>query len=149
MKTVNDLLSEKGCPTVWSISPKAKVFDALKLMSEKQIGALMVMDDKGQVAGIITERDYARKVILLGKASKETAVEEIMTPVDRMYYVKPSNTVEECMVLMTGKHVRHLPVCDEGKFAGLLSIGDVVKSIISEKETLINQLSDYIGGKYL
>jgi CBS domain-containing protein len=148
MNTVKDLLSEK-CSTVWSISPKAKVFDALKLMSEKQIGALMVMDEKGEVAGIITERDYARKIILLGKTSKETAVEEIMTPADKMYYIKPANTVEECMVLMTARHVRHLPVCDEGKFAGLLSIGDVVKSIISEKETLINQLSDYIGGKYL
>jgi CBS domain-containing protein len=148
MNTVKDLLNEKSA-SVWSISPKAKVFDALKLMSEKQIGALMVMDEKGGVAGIITERDYARKIILLGKASKETAVEEIMTPIDQMYYVKPANTVEECMVLMTAKHVRHLPVCDEGKFAGLVSIGDVVKSIISEKETLINQLSDYIGGKYL
>jgi CBS domain-containing protein len=148
MNTVKDLLNEKSS-TVWSISPKAKVFDALKLMSEKQIGALMVMDEKGEAAGIITERDYARKIILLGKTSKETAVEEIMTPVDKMYYIKPVNTVEECMVLMTAKHVRHLPVCDEGKFAGLVSIGDVVKSIISEKETLINQLSDYIGGKYL
>ncbi len=148
MKTVQDLLTEKGA-AVWSISPKAKVFDALKLMSEKQIGALMVMDEKGEVAGIITERDYARKIILLGKTSKETAVAEIMTPADKMYYIKPSNSVEECMVLMTGKHVRHLPVCDGGKFAGLVSIGDVVKSIISEKETLINQLSDYIGGKYL
>jgi CBS domain-containing protein len=148
MKTVQDLLNEKGA-AVWSISPKAKVFDALKLMSEKQIGALMVMDEKGEVAGIITERDYARKIILLGKTSKETAVAEIMTPADKMYYIKPSNSVEECMVLMTGKHVRHLPVCDGGKFAGLVSIGDVVKSIISEKETLINQLSDYIGGKYL
>lgn len=148
MKTVQDLLIEKGS-AVWSISPKAKVFDALKLMSEKQIGALMVMDEKGGVAGIITERDYARKIILLGKTSKETAVAEIMTPADKMYYIKPSNSVEECMVLMTGKHVRHLPVCDGGKFAGLVSIGDVVKSIISEKETLISQLSDYIGGKYL
>jgi signal-transduction protein with cAMP-binding, CBS, and nucleotidyltransferase domain len=148
MKTVKDLLNEKGS-AVWSISPQAKVFEALKLMSEKQIGALMVLDDKGGVAGIITERDYARKVILLGKTSKECAVEEIMTPADRMFYIKPGNTVEECMVLMTGKHVRHLPVCDESQFAGLISIGDVVKSIISEKETLINQLSDYIGGKYL
>jgi len=148
MKTVKDLLGEKSA-TVWSISPKAKVFDALKLMSEKQIGALMVMDEKGGVAGIMTERDYARKIILLGKTSKETAVEEIMTPAGKMYYVKPANTLEECMVLMTGKHVRHLPVCDEGRFAGLVSIGDVVKSIISEKETLINQLSDYIGGKYM
>jgi CBS domain-containing protein len=148
MKTVKDLMAEKD-GKVWSISPKAKVFDALKLMSDKQIGALMVMDDKGQVSGIITERDYARKIILLGKTSKETSVEETMTPVDKMFYIKPENTLDECMILMTAKHIRHLPVSDKGSFAGLLSIGDVVKSIISEKEQLINQLSDYIGGKYI
>jgi signal-transduction protein with cAMP-binding, CBS, and nucleotidyltransferase domain len=148
MKTVQELLAAKSAD-IWSISPKAKVFDALKLMSEKSIGALMVMADKSKVAGIITERDYARKVILLGKSSKETAVEDIMTPASQMYMVKPSNTVEECMVLMTGKHIRHLPVCEEGRFVGLVSIGDVVKSIISEKEQLIEQLSNYIAGKYM
>jgi signal-transduction protein with cAMP-binding, CBS, and nucleotidyltransferase domain len=147
MKTIKDILESKG-KTVWSISPKAKVFDALKLMSEKEIGALMVMDEKNEIQGIISERDYARKVILLGKTSKETSVEEIMTPIAGMYHIKPANTVEECMVLMTGKHVRHLPVCDEGRFIGLVSIGDVVKSIISEKEDLIAQLSNYIAGKY-
>jgi len=148
MKTVNDILAAKP-KEVWSISPKAKVFDALKLMSEKQIGALMVLTAGGDVAGIITERDYARKIILLGKTSKETNVEEIMTPVEKMFYVQPSNTVEECMVLMTGKHIRHLPVCEKGKFFGMISIGDVVKSIISEKDILIEQLSDYIAGKYM
>lgn len=148
MKTVKDLLAGKDSK-VWSISPKAKVFDALKLMSDKQIGALMVMDDKGRVAGIITERDYARKIILLGKTSKETAVEETMTTVDKMFCVKPENTLDECMILMTAKHVRHVPVCEQGKFSGLISIGDVVKSIISEKDQLIVQLSDYIGGKYI
>jgi CBS domain-containing protein len=148
MKTVKDILETKG-KTVWSISPKAKVFDALKLMSEKEIGALMVMDEKNEIRGIISERDYARKVILLGKTSKETSVEEIMTPLAAMYHIKPANTVEECMVLMTGKHIRHLPVCDEGRFIGLVSIGDVVKSIISEKEDLIAQLSNYIAGKYM
>jgi CBS domain-containing protein len=148
MKTVKEILETKP-KDVWSISPKAKVFDALKFMSEKQIGALMVMTEKGQVAGIITERDYARKVILLGKTSRETNVEEIMTSVDHMFYVKPDHSVEECMVLMTAKHVRHLPVCDGSKFVGILSIGDVVKSIISEKDILIEQLSNYIGGKYM
>ena len=148
MKTVKELVESKD-KAVWSISPKAKVFDALKLMSEKKIGALMVMGEKGDVRGIISERDYARKVILLGKTSKETTVEEIMTPVEKMYYIKPTNTLEECMVLMTGKHVRHLPVYDANKFIGLISIGDVVKSIISEKEILIEQLSNYISGKYL
>jgi CBS domain-containing protein len=148
MKNVQEILAGKS-KEVWSISPKAKVFDALKLMSEKQIGALMVMDEKGGIEGIISERDYARKVILFGKTSKETSVGEIMTPVDKMYNVHPDNTVEECMVLMTARHIRHLPVCEDGKFAGLISIGDVVKVIISEKDMLIEQLSNYIGGKYM
>jgi signal-transduction protein with cAMP-binding, CBS, and nucleotidyltransferase domain len=148
MKTVKEILDTKA-KTVWSISPKAKVFDALKLMSEKQIGALMVMDEKNDVHGIISERDYARKIILLGKTSKDTSVEEIMTPIEKMYYVKPTHTVEECMVLMTGKHIRHLPVCEEGKFMGLISIGDVIKSLLNEKEDLIEQLSNYIAGKYM
>jgi CBS domain-containing protein len=148
MKTVKDILEDKA-KAVWSISPKAKVFDALKLMSEKEIGALIVQDEKGGIRGIISERDYARKVILLGKASKETMVEEIMTPEKNMYFVKPSATVEECMVLMTGKHIRHLPVCEEGKFIGLISIGDVIKSLLTEKEDLIEQLSNYIAGKYM
>ncbi|MBN1939317.1 MAG: CBS domain-containing protein [Candidatus Aminicenantes bacterium] len=148
MKDVKEILAEKGCD-LWSISPKAMVFDALKLMAEKKIGALMVMNDKEKVEGILTERDYARKVMLFGKSSKETAVSEIMTPADKMYTVKPSTTVEECMVLMTAKHIRHLPVCDGEKFSGLISIGDVVKAIISEKNALIEQLSNYIGGKYM
>jgi len=133
---------------VWSILPYATVFDALKLMGEKKIGALMVIDDKGKVAGIISERDYARKVILKGKASKDTRVEEIMTPASEMFAVKPENSVEECMILMTGKHVRHLPVFEKDKFIGVVSIGDVVKSIISEQEALIEHLSGYIAGKY-
>ncbi|MCJ7565807.1 MAG: CBS domain-containing protein [Candidatus Aminicenantes bacterium] len=148
MKTVKDILEDKA-KAVWSISPKAKVFDALKLMSEKEIGALMVQDEKGGIRGIISERDYARKVILLGKASKETMVEEIMTPEKSMYFIKSSTTVEECMVLMTGKHIRHLPICEEGKFIGLISIGDVIKSLLTEKEDLIEQLSNYIAGKYM
>jgi CBS domain-containing protein len=148
MKTVKDIIDSKG-KAVWSISPKAKVFDALKLMGEKEIGALMVMDEKGEVHGIISERDYARKVTLLGKNSMETMVAEIMTPAEKMFHVKPDSTVEECMVVMTGKHVRHLPVCENNKFVGLISIGDVIKSIITEKEDLIEQLSNYIAGKYM
>ena len=148
MKTVKEILDSKA-KTVSSISPKAKVFDALMLMGEKQIGALMVMDEKNEVRGIISERDYARKVILLGKSSKETSVEEIMTPIEKMFYVKLAHTVEECMVLMTGKHIRHLPVFEEGKFMGLISIGDVIKSLLTEKEDLIEQLSNYIAGKYM
>jgi len=148
MKNVKEILDAKGSK-IWSISPKAKVFDALKLMAEKQIGAVMVMDEKGRVQGIMTERDYSRKIILFGKSSKETFVEEIMTPVDKMFNIRPDNSLEECMVLMTAKHVRHLPVCDGDKFVGLLSIGDVVKAIISEKDVLIEQLSNYISGKYM
>jgi len=148
MKNVQEILDSKG-KEVWSISPKAKVFDALKLMSEKEIGALMVMDEIGRAVGIITERDYSRKVILFGKTSKETLVSEIMTPMDRMFHIHPTNTVEECMVLMTAKHIRHLPVCDNEKFAGLISIGDVIKAIVSEKDRLIEQLSNYISGKYM
>jgi CBS domain-containing protein len=148
MKTAKDILEGKS-KTIWSVSPKAKVYDALKLMSEKEIGALMVMDEKGAVHGIISERDYARKIILLGKSSKETLVEEIMTPEEKMYHIKTNCTVEECMVLMTGKHVRHLPVCEAGKFVGIVSIGDAVKSVLSEKEDLIEQLSNYIAGKYM
>jgi len=147
MKSVREVLKAK-VKEVWSILPHASVYDALKLMGEKQIGALMVIDDKSKVAGIISERDYARKVILKGKSSKETKVEEIMTPASEMFAVKPENTVEECMILMTGKHVRHLPVFEKGQFLGVVSIGDVVKSIISEQESLIEQLSGYIAGKY-
>ena len=147
MKSVREVLKAKT-KEVWSILPYASVYDALKLMGEKQIGALMVIDDQGNVAGIISERDYARKVILKGKTSKETKVEEIMTPASEMFAVKPENSVEECMILMTGKHVRHLPVFEKDKFIGVVSIGDVVKSIISEQEALIEQLSSYIAGKY-
>jgi len=147
MKSVREVLKAK-VKEVWSILPYASVYDALKLMGEKQIGALMVIDDKGKVAGIISERDYARKVILKGKSSKETKVEEIMTRASEMFAVRPENTVEECMILMTGKHVRHLPVFEKGQFLGVVSIGDVVKSIISEQESLIEQLSGYIAGKY-
>jgi CBS domain-containing protein len=110
MSTVRDILQAKKASAVWSIGPKATVFDALTMMGEKEVGALMVMDDAGTVAGIISERDYARKIALKGKTSKETAVDEIMTPSADMYRVKPDNTVEDCMVLITAKKIRHLPV---------------------------------------
>jgi CBS domain-containing protein len=148
MRTVKDILKNKNAD-VWSIGPKASVYDALKMMSDKEVGSLMVIDEAGTVAGIITERDYARKVILKGKASHDIPVEEIMTTTVEMYTVKPENTVEECMVLITAKKVRHLPVFDRETFAGLISIGDIVKSIIAEQETLIEHLSNYISGKYV
>jgi CBS domain-containing protein len=147
MQKASDLLKSKA-KQQWSILPEASVFDALKLMAEKEIGAVMVMDKKNKFVGILTERDYARKIILKGKTSLKTSVKEIMTPVAKIYKVKPDTSVEDCMVLMTGKHIRHVPVFDGDKFVGVISIGDVVKSMISQKDLLINNLSDYIGGKY-
>ena len=147
MQRASDLLKNKA-KQLWTISPESSVLDALKLMAEKEIGALMVVDKKDKVVGIITERDYARKIIFKGKTSIKTSVKEIMTPSNKMYTVKPDTPVEDCMVLMTGKHIRHVPVFDGGKFVGLISIGDVVKSTISQKDILIDHLSDYIGGKY-
>ncbi len=147
MQKASDLLKSK-VKQLWTILPDKSVLDALKLMAEKEIGALMVSDKKDKVVGIITERDYARKIILKGKTSMKTSVKEIMTPASKMYKVKPDTSIEDCMVLMTGKHIRHVPVFDGGKFIGLISIGDVVKATISQKDFLINNLSDYIGGKY-
>jgi CBS domain-containing protein len=143
MKTVKDLLKEKT-KEVCSILPKASVFEALKIMGEREIGSLMVMDEAGNVQGIVSERDYARKVILQGKTSRETRVEEIMTPLEKMHTVNSNTTVEDCMVLITGKRVRHLPVFDDDKFVGLISIGDVVKTMLLERDTVIEQLSNYI-----
>ena len=144
MSKVRDILNTKS-GKIESISPKATVYEALEKMSEKEIGALVVLDKK-KVVGIISERDYARKVILLGKTSKQTMVKEVMTT--NLVSVTPETSVEDAMVLMTGKHVRHLPVFEKTKFVGIISIGDVVKSIISNKDFLIGQLSDYITGKY-
>ncbi len=149
MKTVHDILTGKLNWEVWSIDPNATVFDALALMGEKLVGALMVIDSAGEVVGIVSERDYARKVILKGRTSKETLVEEIMTPMSKLYVVSPEATVQECMVLMTGKRIRHLPAFRDHKFQGMISIGDVVKSVIAEQETVIEQLTDYISGKYV
>ncbi|MBN1364778.1 MAG: CBS domain-containing protein [Syntrophaceae bacterium] len=147
MQTVGDILKGKS-KQMWTILPDATVYEALKLMAEKRIGALMVVDKKRNIAGIITERDYARKIALKGKTSLKTLVKDIMTPFSKMFTVKPGIPVEDCMVLMTGKHIRHVPVFDGAKFIGLVSIGDTVKSVISEKDILIDQLSDYIAGKY-
>jgi CBS domain-containing protein len=147
MQKASDLLKSKT-KQLWTILPEASVLDALKLMAEKEIGALMVVDKKDKVVGIITERDYARKIILKGKTSMKTRVKEIMTPAAKMFTIKPDTSVEDCMVLMTGKHIRHVPVFDGGKFVGVISIGDAVKATISQKDLLINNLSDYIGGKY-
>ena len=143
MKTAADLLKAKDHQSVHTIAPGASVFDAVKLMSEKNIGALLVMEGE-EVAGIVTERDYARKVILMSRSSKETPVREIMT--SAVMYVHPSQTSEQCMVLMTENRLRHLPVMDGNKLIGLISIGDLVKAIISDQKFTIEQLEHYIAG---
>jgi len=141
MKTVRQLLDSKE-GQVWSIGPDASVYEALVLMAEKQIGALLVMDDTGMI-GLISERDYARSIVLRGRTSKDTAVREVMT--ERVVCTRPDHTLEEAMALMTEKRVRHLPVLAEGKVVGLISIGDLIKSIISEHKFIIEQLEHYIS----
>lgn len=140
MKTVRQLLQSKGS-TIFSIAPEARVFEALKLMAEKGVGALVVLEGD-RLAGIISERDYARKVILHGKSSHEISVREIMT--DKVVTVNPGRTVDECMTLMTNKRIRHLPVMDGEKLVGLVSIGDLVKEVIADREETIKQLESYI-----
>jgi CBS domain-containing protein len=140
MKTVRDMLEKKG-RQVWAVAPNTTVYQTLQLMAEKEIGAVMVMDGERPV-GIFSERDYARQVILKGKASKDTVVRDVMTT--RVVYVRPEQTMDDCMALMTDKRIRHLPVLVEGKVQGVLSIGDVVKAVISEKEFIISQLENYI-----
>jgi CBS domain-containing protein len=141
MKTVRDVLKGKGAQ-VWSVAPDLTVYDTLKLMAEKEIGAVLVMDG-GRLVGIFSERDYARQVILKGKTSKDTPVREVMTA--RVVFVRPDQSIEECMALMTDKRIRHLPVMENNVLAGVLSIGDVVKAVISEKEFIIEQLATYIS----
>ena len=142
MKTVHEILENKG-KQIWSISPDSTVLDALKLMAEKKIGALLVIKDEN-LAGIMSERDYARKVILHGKFSKDTLVSEIMS--SKVLYVNSGLSTEECMALMISKRVRHLPVIDSEKLIGIISIGDIVKAVIDEKEFVIDQLVHYITG---
>ena len=143
MKTAADVLKSKAHQAVHTITPGALVFDALKLMADKNIGALLVMEGE-RIAGIITERDYARKIVLMSRSSRETPVREIMT--SAVMYVRPGQTTEECMVLMTENRLRHLPVVDGNRLLGLVSIGDLVKSIISEQNFTIEQLQNYISG---
>lgn len=142
MTFIRQLLEKKGYD-VWSISPQASVYDALVLLAEKNIGALLVLEE-GELVGILSERDYARKVALHGKTATEMPVREIMT--ERVIAVRPRNTVEEAMALMTEKHIRHLPVVEEDEIIGVISIGDLVKSIIAEQEFMIQQLESYISG---
>jgi CBS domain-containing protein len=144
MKTVKHLLRTKG-NDVLSVAPDTAVFEALRLMAEKNVGAVLVLEGE-ELVGIFSERDYARKVILKGKSSKETLIREIMSV--HVLYVRPEQTIEDCMALMTDKRVRHLPVLDEERrVVGVISIGDVVKDIISEQEFIIEQLQNYITGR--
>ncbi len=142
MNTVRQILKAKG-NQVWTISKNSTVFDALKLLAEKKIGSLMVIED-GQVAGIFTERDYARKVGLIHGIPEEICIEEVMTK--ELITVGPNKSVRECMVLMTNNHIRHLPVMEEGKLVGMVSVGDVVKDLIEELEFHVEQLTSYITG---
>ena len=142
MITVGHILQEKG-NRIWSVPPDAMVFDALTLMAERNLGAVIVMDG-ARIAGIFSERDYARKVILKGKSSKESPVREIMTK--DVLFVLPSHSIEDCMALMTEKRIRYLLVMEGEQLMGLISIGDVVKAIISEHEFVIKQLENYIAG---
>lgn len=140
MLTVRELLAKKGS-RVWSVSPDTTVYEALQLMAERNVGAVLVLSGQ-RLAGILSERDYARQVVLKGKASRDTPVREIMTT--RLVTVSPERTIEECMALMTDMRIRHLPVTSGESLLGVLSIGDVVKAVISEKEFLIEQLEGYI-----
>lgn len=140
MQTIRKILSEKG-NDIWSTTPGSMVYEALQAMAEKDVGALPVLESD-QLVGIFSERDYARKVILLGKSSKKTLVKEIMTP--HVVYATPDMTNEQGLTLMTAKHIRHLPVVEGDDMVGMVSIGDLVRSIISEQKEMITQLEQYI-----
>jgi CBS domain-containing protein len=144
MKTASDLLKSKPDQTVFTIAPTSSVFEAVRVMTDKNIGALLVAEGT-QVVGIISERDCARKVTLRSRSPRDTPVRDIMTP--DVMYVSPEHTTEECMALMTENRLRHLPVIDGGKLLGLVSIGDLVKDIISEQKFIIEQLEHYISGQ--
>jgi len=141
---IRNILNEKG-NEVFDIEPEDTVYEAIEKMADKDIGALLVMEGD-KLRGIITERDYRNKVILKGRRSKTTAVREIMT--SNLYTVEPTDTVDTCMALMTDRKFRHLPVMEDGKVAGVISIGDLVKAVITKQKVEIHNLRDYIAGSY-
>ncbi|SDX28261.1 CBS domain-containing protein [Collimonas sp. OK242] len=148
MKTVAQILKTKQNQAVYTISPGAKVLDAVRMMADKSVGALLVVEhetEQEKIVGIVTERDYARKMILMGRSSTDTFVRDIMT--SSVMYVRPDDTNEQCMALMTENRLRHLPILDDGKLIGIISIGDLVKDIISEQQFIIQQLEHYIMGR--
>ena len=144
MTTVAEILKSKSDNSVYTIAPDATVFEAVSLMAQKNIGALLVVE-RERVVGIVSERDYARKVALMARSSRDTALRDIMS--SPVMFVPPSQTSEECMALMTENRLRHLPVMEDGKLLGLISIGDLVKNIISEQQFIIKQLEHYISGQ--
>lgn len=144
MKNVRDILRSKPAAQIHSVQPTTKVLEAVKLMAEKSVGALLVMENE-KLAGIVSERDYARKVVLMSRSSHTAEVREIMTA--DVICVNPTQTMEYCMELMTEKRLRHLPVIEDGNLIGLISIGDLVKNIISDQKFMIQQLEQYIRGE--
>ncbi len=144
MKTVAQILESKPDQAVHTIGPTASVYEAVKLMSDKNVGALLVVE-QGKVVGIVSERDYARKVVLMSRSSKGTLLHEIMS--SPVMYVHPAHTTDECMAVMTENRLRHLPVMEDGQLIGLVSIGDLVKATISEQQFIIEQLEHYISGQ--
>jgi CBS domain-containing protein len=144
MKNVRDILFSKRDATIYSVAPGAMVVDALRLMAEKKVGALLVLEN-GKPVGIFSERDYARKIALMERSSRTTEIRQVMTA--DLICVTPAHTMEYCMELMTEKHIRHLPVLEEDRLIGLISIGDLVKNIIEDQKAMIQQLEQYIRGE--
>jgi CBS domain-containing protein len=143
MVIVQQILRNKGSD-VWTIPPDSTVYEAVQMMAERQVGALPVVDWASNLVGIISERDYTRKIVLMDRSSRGTKVREIMTP--RVFSVEPDRSVDDCMALMSDNHIRHLPVTEGSRVIGMLSIGDILKTILNEKQSLIEQLESYISG---